>query len=172
MFARVKKSGRYQYLQIVENRKVQGKVKQRVLATLGRLDRIEAKGGVETLIRSLARFAQEALLILSGRVDATAQAVKIGPALVFERLWKELEIPTVIRGLLQKRKFAFDVERAVFLVVPVSTSEGVLGSLFPQDAELLRGESGFPFLVTEDELVTRGRRRTGRVFRIHRFAPP
>ena len=30
MFARVKKSGKYQYLQIVENRKEKGKVKQRV----------------------------------------------------------------------------------------------------------------------------------------------
>ena len=29
MFARVKKSGKYQYLQIVENRKEKGKVKQR-----------------------------------------------------------------------------------------------------------------------------------------------
>ena len=37
MFARVKKSGKYQYLQIVENRKEKGKVKQRVIATLGRL---------------------------------------------------------------------------------------------------------------------------------------
>ncbi len=31
MFARVKKSGKYQYLQIVENKKVKGKVKQRVI---------------------------------------------------------------------------------------------------------------------------------------------
>ena len=30
MFARVKKSGQYQYLQIVENNKVKGRVKQRV----------------------------------------------------------------------------------------------------------------------------------------------
>ena len=36
MFARVKKSGKYQYLQIVENRKEKGKVKQRVIATVGR----------------------------------------------------------------------------------------------------------------------------------------
>jgi len=37
MFARLKKSGKNQYLQIVENRKVQGKVVQRVIGTLGTL---------------------------------------------------------------------------------------------------------------------------------------
>ena len=56
MFARIKKSGKkYQYLQIVENRKEKGKVKQRVIATLGRIDQMQAKGRVETLIRSLSR---------------------------------------------------------------------------------------------------------------------
>ena len=37
MFARIKKSGRYQYLQIVENRRDKGKISQRVIGTVGRL---------------------------------------------------------------------------------------------------------------------------------------
>jgi transposase len=117
MFARVKKSGRYEYLQIVENNKISGKVRQRVIATVGRLDQLQAKGGVETLIRSLSRFSEKTLLVLSGKVDVTAHAVKIGPALVFERLWKELGLNTIIKGLLAERKFKFDVERAIFLTV-------------------------------------------------------
>ena len=44
MFARVKKSGQYQYLQIVENNKVKGQVKQRVIATVGRLDHLKKNG--------------------------------------------------------------------------------------------------------------------------------
>ena len=90
MFARIKKSGRYQYLQLVENNKISGKVCQRVISTVGRLDQLQAKGSVETLIRSLARFSEKTLLVLSGKIDVTAHAVKIGPALIFERLWKEL----------------------------------------------------------------------------------
>jgi len=39
MFARVKKSGKYQYLQIVENRKEKGKVKQRVISTIGNISK-------------------------------------------------------------------------------------------------------------------------------------
>jgi transposase len=117
MFARVKKSGRYEYLQIVENTRSSGKVQQRVIATVGRLDQIQAKGQVETLIRSLARFSEKTLLVLSGKVDVTAQAVTIGPVLIFERLWHELGLPAILGRLLADRKFSFSVERAVFLTV-------------------------------------------------------
>ena len=75
MFARVKKSDKYEYLQIVENRKEQGKVKQRVIATIGRLDQLQDKNRVKTLIRSLSRFSEQALLILSGQSDVAAEAM-------------------------------------------------------------------------------------------------
>ena len=117
MFARIKKSGKYQYLQIVENRKEKGRVKQRVIATVGRMDQLHEKGRIETLIRSLSRFSEKALLILSGKSDVSAQALTIGPALVFDRLWKESGIKACIHELLVGRKFEFDVERAIFLTV-------------------------------------------------------
>jgi transposase len=117
MFARIKKSGAYQYLQIVQNSKVRGKVNQRVIATVGRLDQLQEKNQVETLIRSLSRYSEKVLLILSGKSEVSASAKKIGPALVFERLWKELAIGKVIQDLLKGRKFEFDVERAIFLTV-------------------------------------------------------
>jgi hypothetical protein len=117
MFARTKKSGKYEYLQIVENRREGTKVNQRVIATLGRLDQMHAKGEVETLVRSLARFSEQALLILSGRSDISAESIKVGPALISERLWKELGIQKVLQGLLSERFFSFDVERALFLTV-------------------------------------------------------
>ena len=117
MFARVKKSGKYQYLQIVENRKIKGKVKQRVISTVGRMDQLQAKGRVETLIRSLSRFSEKTILILSGRSDISADALKIGPSIIFERLWKETGIQKAIKRLLIDRRFEFDVERAIFLTV-------------------------------------------------------
>ncbi len=117
MFARVKKSGKYQYLQIVENRKVKGKVKQRVISTIGRMDQLQAKGRVETLIRSLSRFSEKTMLILSGKSDISADAVKIGPSIIFERLWIETGIKKAIERLLIDRRFEFDVERAIFLTV-------------------------------------------------------
>jgi transposase len=117
LFARIKKSGAYQYLQIVQNTKVRGKVSQRVIATVGRLDQLQDKNQVETLIRSLSRYSEKVLLVLSGKSEVSASAKKIGPALIFERLWKELAIRKVIQDLLKGRKFEFDVERAIFLTV-------------------------------------------------------
>ena len=77
MFARVKKSGKYHYLQIVENNKAKGQVKQRVIATVGRLDQLQEKGRVETLIRSLSRYSEKAMLILIGRSDPDGVTIKI-----------------------------------------------------------------------------------------------
>ena len=117
MFARIKQSGKHQYLQIVENRKVDGKVIQRVMVTLGRMDQLHDKERIETLIRSLSRYSRQVLLILSGKSDSKTTARKIGPALIFERLWRETGIQKVLHGLLTERRFGFDVERAVFLTV-------------------------------------------------------
>ena len=117
MFARVKKSGLYEYLQIVQNRREGTKTIQRVVATIGRMDQIQQKGEIENLVRSLSRFSEKVLLVLSGKSDVRADAKKIGPALICERLWKELEIGKIIRRLLAERKFEFDVERAIFLTV-------------------------------------------------------
>ena len=117
MFARIKKSGKYQYLQIVENRKENGKVKQRVISTIGRMDQLQPKGRIETLIRSLSRFSERTLMILNGQSDVSAEARKTGPSLIFERLWKETGIREAIRDVVADRRFEFDVERAVFLTV-------------------------------------------------------
>jgi len=117
MFARIKKSGKYQYLQIVENRRDGQKIIQRVIATIGRMDKLHAKGRIETLVRSLGRYSDNVLLVLSGQFDVTSYSRKIGPALIFERLWEELGIKKTIKDLLVSRRFDFDVERAIFITV-------------------------------------------------------
>jgi hypothetical protein len=118
MFARIKKVGPYEYLQIVENRRENKKSLQRVIATVGRMDELRARGEVETLARSLSRFSERVLLVLSGKSDGIhAEAKKVGPALIFERLWKALGIDRILHRLLAGRKFGFDVERAIFMTV-------------------------------------------------------
>ncbi len=51
MFFRVKPSGPRRYLQIVENRRVEGAVRQTVIATLGRLDEQLTRSGPEAFMR-------------------------------------------------------------------------------------------------------------------------
>jgi len=81
------------------------------------MDRLQAKGEIEALVRSLARYSEKVLLVLSGRSDVAVESRKIGPALLFGRLWEELRIKSVIRSLATERKFGFDLERAIFLTV-------------------------------------------------------
>jgi len=119
MFVRIKKSGPRQYLQVVESRWENGASRQRVIATLGRLDRLQARGEVDGLMRGLSRFADQVQLaedLAAGRLEGLSVR-RIGPATVFERLWKETGIADALRGLLQTRRFELPVERAVFLSV-------------------------------------------------------
>ena len=119
MFFRTKNSGTRSYLQIVENRWEDGRSRQRVVATLGRLDQLQQTGQLDALLASGARFAQS-VLVLSAHSKGRLPVVhnrRIGPALIFERLWQQTGCRRVIEQLLGPRRFEFDVERAVFLTV-------------------------------------------------------
>lgn len=119
MFFRVKSSGSYQYLQIAESRREGTKVRQRILTTLGRLDLLKESGQLDSLLRSGLRFSDR-LAVLdaheSGQIKP-ARLTRIGPDLVFGRLWVESAIQSTLRRLLSDRHFEFDVERAVYLTV-------------------------------------------------------
>jgi len=119
MFTRVKPVGKYRYLQVVENYWENGKTRQRIIATLGRLDRLQESGDIDGILASAARFSKKLTLIgeVRGGLHKEAEVVKIGPSLVFERLWEELGMASVIRELLRDRRFGFELERAIFLTV-------------------------------------------------------
>jgi hypothetical protein len=117
MYFRKKVAGGRVYLQIAESRRVGGQVRQRVIATLGRLDELEASGQMARLLRSGARFATQAMVLTAAGDDPTAAVRRLGPALVFERLWAETGCRAVIEELALKRKHDFALERAIFLTV-------------------------------------------------------
>ncbi len=119
MFARVKKSGRYEYLQIVHNERIGDRVKQRVIATLGRLDQLRENGQLDAMLSSCARFSEHAAVLSAVREKSVKPqtTVHIGPSLVFERIWQQLGIPKILQEMLQGRKFEFPVERAIFMTV-------------------------------------------------------
>lgn len=119
MFVRAKKRGNRTYLAIVRNDRVGGKIKQTVLHWLGRLDILQETGELDALLLSAQRFSKK-LMVLSVHQRGESiitRTTRIGPGLVFERLWRILKIHKVLAGLLAGRKFEFPVERAVFLTV-------------------------------------------------------
>jgi transposase len=119
MFFRVKSAGSHQYLQIVHSVRQGKKVRQQVFGTLGRLDELKASGQLEALMRSGLRHCENLALIDAHAAGGTeaVRVLRIGPELVFGRLWKESGIQEVVQALLAARHYEFDVERAVYLTV-------------------------------------------------------
>lgn len=119
MYFRVKRTGTYAYLQIVESFREQGQVRQRVLSTLGRLDALQAGGQLETLMRSGLRFCEQLAVLDAHAAGQTepVQVQRVGPDLVFGRLWETLRLGAILRRALHGRRYEFDVERAIYLTV-------------------------------------------------------
>ena len=119
VFIRTQTNGPRTYLLLVENERVDGRPVQRVLQRLGRLDHLRESGQLDSLLASLGRFSKK-LLVLDAHARGESlpiQTVCVGPALIFERLWRECGIAEVLTNLLAGRRFDFTVERATFLTV-------------------------------------------------------
>jgi len=119
MFFRVKPARQYRYLQIARSVRINGKVRQEIIATLGRLDVLQASGQLDRLMRSGLRYCEQIRIIDAHAAGETKPVTlrKIGPELVFGRLWQECGIGEILRAALEGRQYEFDVERAVFLTV-------------------------------------------------------
>ena len=119
MFARDKRIGPYTYVYLVENVREDGRTRQRIIANLGRKEAVVARGDLDRLARSVARLAQRSMVlsVVEGEAPPHAVCRRIGPALLFERLWQEIGCRAVLDELAAQRQFAFAAERAVFLTV-------------------------------------------------------
>jgi hypothetical protein len=119
MFARDKRIGPYTYVYLVENVREEGRTKQRIIANLGRREVVVARGDLDRLARSVARLAQRSMVlsVVEGEAPPNAMCRRIGPALLFERLWQEVGCRAVLEELAAQRQFEFAAERATFLTV-------------------------------------------------------
>lgn len=119
MFIRAKKRGPHTYLHIVENERVGDKVVQHLRHSLGRLDKLQESGAIDALLSSGLKFAQQLkVLDAHARGETTSTRTKrIGASLLVERLWRDCGIARVIEQALLGRRFAFPVERTVFVTI-------------------------------------------------------
>ena len=89
VFFRLKQSGSRSYLQIVENQRQDGAVRQNVIATIGRADELAARGALASLLASGARFCEQVMLLSALQSDLDGPrllAKRIGPALLFRAI--------------------------------------------------------------------------------------
>ena len=103
------------YLELVANRRVDGKVRQQVIARLGRLEQLSAEGVVDRLVVSLKRYSHEQWL----RMEAlrAEDDYSYGPVLVFRRLWEELGLAEAVQEAFEGTEVQYAGEEAVFAMV-------------------------------------------------------
>lgn len=121
MYARVKRATNsqgktYEYLQIVEAVREQGKVRQKVLLTVGRLDEID-QARVDRLIESLGRFGRSLLVLRPTEDMETESSRTLGTPLVLRRVFQDLRLPRLLESLRHSSRFGPYVPDAVFALV-------------------------------------------------------
>jgi len=115
MYVRVSKSGSRSYLQIVEGyRDEAGRVKQKVIANLGRLDKMGEKD-LSALIHGLQRAVGRPETLPEPPKFDTAKA--FGDIWVLHQLWHELGLSDALRRALRSSRRQFDAEALVRAMV-------------------------------------------------------
>ncbi len=120
MFVRVKSNGTgpnaRKYLQIVESYRQSGRVRQRVISTLGRIDKLQDSKTLAGVIDSLSRFCDRVKVVEASRLPeiSSCQSRLWGPALVFSRLWEKQGLPEILGRLAKNRRFNFDPAHVAF----------------------------------------------------------
>ncbi|MFQ5535767.1 MAG: IS1634 family transposase [Sphingomonadales bacterium] len=119
MFVREKRIRGYSYLYLVESVRENGRTRQRLIKNLGRKEAVLANGDLDRLAHSVGRFAERALVLSALERGETVGLAcqRIGPPLLFERLWAKSGCAAVIADLAAGRGFEFALERAVFVAV-------------------------------------------------------
>jgi hypothetical protein len=109
------------YVQLANNRRVDGQTQAEVLVNLGREDRLDLDA-LRRLVASINRYLGEddevaAPLGAEGGPLQVEFSRPIGAIWLLDQLWKLLGIDTALTGVLGSRRFRTDVERVLFTLV-------------------------------------------------------
>jgi len=105
------------YLHLVQSRRVNGKVRQEIIGTLGRLDALRESGALDRLIASLARHSERQWVEAEALPLVGQWSREYGVALVFWRLWQHLGLHQLFQEFYRKSPVEFPVEEAIFGMV-------------------------------------------------------
>lgn len=117
MYARIKTSGSRSYLQLVEgHRNADGKARQRVVATLGRVDQLR-DGKLDALIAGLQRIVGNGEQRAHTEDPQFVTALGYGHVYLLHELWNLLGLDSAIRRALRSSRRQFDATALVRAMV-------------------------------------------------------
>ena len=116
MFVKITTSGPRRYVKLVEAYRDAGGVsRQRVIATLGRIEAVRA-GEADSLVNGLLRAAGKPSLEEGTGDVSFAPALSVGDTWLLTALWQELGFADAFRRVLRNRR-QFDAERLLRVMV-------------------------------------------------------
>lgn len=104
------------YVQIVQGYRENGKVRHKIIANLGRLEKLQ-EGEIDNLLEHLSKFSKETWIKARPENLKVEWTKEWGPALVFHRLWEELSLGPHLRTLLGSTEITSPLEEAAFAMV-------------------------------------------------------
>ena len=118
MFIRIIKSKNHEYIKIVENYREDGKVKQRVVANLGKVEDMSE--------REAENIASKLLLLAKSKKDivqqrATPQIEELNRYnygyVVYKKLWNRFKLDSILDKLVEDREIQYDFKSVIFSMV-------------------------------------------------------
>ncbi len=121
MFARIKRiktsAGKIrEYLLIVENKRVSGKVRQRIVTNLGRLELLRQTNIADILIAELKDYAKTNKLMDMAKTSCD-WSKEYGIILVLRRLWEGIGLDELFKKYLKAYKYKTDLSECILALV-------------------------------------------------------
>lgn len=121
MYLRIKKvktsSGKLrEYMLLVEGERIQGKVRQRTIANLGRLDLIKETNMADLLIDKLKDYAKYNRLMDMSKASCD-WSKEYGAILILRRLWEDIGLDGLFKKYLLQYKYKSDLEEVILSMV-------------------------------------------------------
>lgn len=109
------------YLQLANNRRINGTTQAEVLVNLGREDKLDAEA-LRRLVASINRYlgVEDDLALPLGAEAGPLQvesARPVGAVWLLDQLWRMLDIDKALAKVLGSRRFRTDLERVIFALV-------------------------------------------------------
>jgi transposase len=115
MYIRVTRNNKgQQYFHLVESCRINGKPRQKVLLSLGRVE----DNRIEALAKSIAKFTKQVRLVDLAKDVSVDETFILGPLLVLEQLFESLGIKAILDWVSKSHpKSAIDIAKVVFSLV-------------------------------------------------------
>ena len=117
MFARVITSKGNEYLNIIETYRDGKKVKQKVIANLGRVDKLKI-GSIEKLSQKLLEIVESSKSVNQSSVPDIEELDRYNYGyIVYKKLWDRYKLDEILDKLIEDREIKYDFKSVVFSMV-------------------------------------------------------